>query len=187
MSLQTWVECLVSAQGDGTQISDSSVAASLLPAAAKITLPTNFFYIGRVLRVTACGRISNVVTTPGTLTLDFRLGSVVAFNGGAMQLSTTAHTNVPWWWSVLLTCRAIGSGTSANLMGQADFFSQAANISGADTTTGHSHLLNPNSAPGVGTGFDSTTTNQVDMFGKFSVTTDPTQITLHQFILESLN
>ena len=58
------------------------------------------------------GQISNVVTTPGTLTLDFRLGSVVAFNGGAMQLSTTAHTTVPFIAEFLLTARAVGGGTS---------------------------------------------------------------------------
>jgi hypothetical protein len=187
MSLQTWQETLISSTASGTQLSNSTTATSILPAQAKITLPANFFYVGRVLRVTMIGEVSNVVTTPGTLILDVRLGAVIAFNGAAMQLSTTAHTSVPIWWQALLTCRAVGASTSANLMGQAVANSQCLSISGADLTTTHQMLLNPNSAPAVGTGFDSTATQQVDVFAKFSVSTNPTNITCHQYILEALN
>lgn len=174
------VQSLVSAQGDGSALSSSAAATSLLPAAAKFTFPANYFdYIGRTLKVRAAGRISNIVTTPGTFTLDLRLGGTVIFNGGAMQLSTTAHTNVPWVWDVLLTLRAIG--TSANFMGQSLFFSQAANISGADSATGHSVLLAPNTAPAVGSNVDSTTALQLDLFATFSVSNAGNAATLHQY------
>ena len=186
MSLQRWQETLIVAQGDGTQLSNSAVAASILPAQAKLTIPANYFGdIGKQLRINATGRLSNVVTTPGTLTLDLRLGGTVVFNSGAMQLSTTAHTNVPWWWQVMLTLRAVGS--SANFMGQSMFFSQAANVSGADLTQSHAHLMAPNTAPAVGSNFDATLTNQLDLFATFSVATNPTNLTLHQFNVESLN
>lgn len=187
MSFQSWQQALITAQGDGAALTNSTTATSILPPQAKFTFPANLFQIGTMMRVRAAGRISNLVTTPGTLTLDWRLGSVVVFNGGAMQLSTTAHTNVPWELEVLLTVRAIGNGTSANIMGQGRFFSQAANISGADPTTGHSFLMAPNTAPAVGTGFDSTAVQQADMFATFSVANASNSIQLHQYLLELLN
>lgn len=182
--MASYVTSIVAAQGDGTALSNSTTATSLLPAAAKVTIPANFFdFVGRWVKVTAHGRISNIVTTPGTLILDLRLGATVVFNGVAMQLSTTAHTSVPWWWDVFLTVRAIGS--SANLMGQSRFFSQAASISGADPTTGHSFLMAPNSAPAVGSNFDSTAALVLDLFGKFSVADAANSITLHQYEVQT--
>jgi hypothetical protein len=186
MSLQRWQETLIVAQGDGTQLSNSTSATSIIPAQAKLTFPANYFGdVGKTMRIRAAGRISNVVTTPGTLTLDLRLGGTVVFNGGAMQLSTTAHTNVPWEWEVILTQRV--TGASANFMGQSRWFSQAANVSGADSTTSHSYVMAPNTAPAVGTTFDATAAQQLDLFATFSVATNPTNLTLHQFIVESLN
>lgn len=178
------VQSLIAAQVSGSALSASTSATSLLPAQAKLTLPANYFdYIGRTLRVRAAGRISNIVTTPGTFTLDLRLGATVVFNGGAMQLSTTAHTNVPWWWEVFLTVRATGS--TANFMGQGVCFSQAVNVSGADATTGHSLLMTPNTAPAVGNNFDSTAALQLDLFGTFSVSDAANAATLHQYEVQT--
>jgi len=191
MSKQIWMEALGNAQGDGSALSNSTTATSILPAPAKVGLYANYFdQIGKALRITAAGRVSNIVTTPGTLTLDVRMGptsNIVVFNGGAMQLSTTAHTNVPWYLEVLLTLRALGSGTSANLMGQGLCWSQALSISGADPTTGHSFLMIPNTAPAVGTGFDSTSAMIIDLFAAFSIANAGNAITCHQFLVESLN
>src|SRR5690349_6402703 len=103
MSLQTCQETLVSAIGDGSALSNSTTATSILPAAAKITLPNNWWQVGRVVRIKLAGRLSNIVTTPGTLTLYVRMGAIVAFNGGAMNLSTTAHTTLPWMAEIILT------------------------------------------------------------------------------------
>src|SRR5260221_411784 len=114
MSQQSWVETLVTAQVDGTAIT-AAAATSAIPAAAKITLPNNFFYIGRMLKIFAMGRISCVVTTPGTARWDVRLGGTVVFDTAALNLNIVAKTTVPWWLEIELTCRAIGSGTAANL------------------------------------------------------------------------
>lgn len=178
------VQSLISAQGDGAALSNSSAATSLLASQAKLTIPTNYLdAVGRKIRVSAQGRVSNIVTTPGTLTLDLRLGGTVVFNGGAMQFSTTAHTSVPWWWDVELTLRVVGS--VASFMGQSRFMSQAASISGADPTTGHSFLMAPNSAPAVGNTFDSTSALVLDLFGKFSIADPANAITLHQYEAQS--
>jgi hypothetical protein len=187
MSRQTWVETFRAAKAAGSSLSNSTTPTSLLATADKITLPPNFLEPGRQLRITATGRISNIVTTPGTLTLDVRLGSVVAFNGGAMQLSTTAHTTLPWWLDILLTVRAEGNSTSGNLIGLAKMTSQAVSVSGADPTTGHSILVAPNSTPTVGTGYDSTVAQTLDLFATFSIANSGNLIALEQLVVESLN
>lgn len=180
----SFVQSLIAAQVDGSALSNSSSATSILPAQAKLTIPANLLdYVGRRLKISAQGRISNIVTTPGTLTLDLRLGGTVVFNGGAMQLSTTAHTTLPWWWDVELTLRVTGS--SAQFMGQGRFMSQAASISGADPTTGHSLLLTPNTAPAVGTAFDATAAEVLDLFATFSVGNSGNAITLHQYEVQT--
>lgn len=185
MSRQTWQQAVITAESDGNALSNTTTATSILPTHARWLMPANFLDVGMAFRFRAFGRLSNVATTPGTLTLDLRLGGAVVFNGGAMQLSTTAHTSVPFEWEGMLTTRAIGG--AANLLGQAKFFSQAANLSGADPTSGHSFLMTPNTAPAVGTNFDSTASAQWDLFAAFSIANAGNGLTLHQFVLEALN
>lgn len=186
MSLQTWQETLVSAQVDGPTLT-TAAAASCIPPAAKITLPNNFFQIGRQLRITATGRISSVITTPGTARFDVRLGSVVAFDGLAVLLDTVAaHTNVGFKLDILLTCRAIGNGTVTTLMGQGLWTCE--DILGVPATAPKgvlSAMLPWNSAPAVGTGFDNTAANTVDLF--FTQTAATGSMTLHQYTVEALN
>jgi hypothetical protein len=179
------VQSLITAQVAGAALNTSTSATSLLPAQAKLTFPTNYFGDkGRPLRIRAQGKLSNIVTTPGTLTMDIRLGGTVVFNGGAMQMSMTAHTDVPWWWDVDLTLREVGA--AANFMGASRFVCQAVSVSGADPTTGHSILMAPNTAPAVGTNFDATALQQLDLFGKFSVSDAANSITLEQYEVFSL-
>ena len=192
-SLQTWEESLITAQIDSTNLTASNTATSILPPAAAFTLPANYFSIGKMIRISFTGRLGNIVTTPGTLTLDVRFGSlatpIVVFNGGAMQLSSTAHTTLPFWADVLLTCRAIGATTSANMMGQGRVFGQAISFTvNADLATSNTvgGTLFPNTTPAVGTGFDSTIANVVNVFGTFSLN-NANAILVHQYVLEALN
>ena len=189
MSVQFWQETLVTAQTDGTALASSTTATSIIPAAARYTLPANYFYIGKMLRIKFAGQLSNIVTTPGTLTLDVRMGptsNIVVFNGAAMQLSTTAHTTLPIVGEIILTCRAIG--TSANFMGQGWALSQALSLTAvADSTTTPAHLLMPNTTPAVGTNCDSTVAMVVDLFGTFSINNAGNRIQINQYSLESMN
>jgi len=193
MSQNGWVETLISAQIDGTALTNTVTATSILPPAARFTLPANFFsYIGKSMRVRAFGRISTVVTTPGNLTLDVRLGTVaspiVAFNGGASALNIVAQTNATWDFEAILTARSIGNGVLATLMGAAKWTSRASlNAPAVGTTTGVGIVLLPDTAPVVGTGFDSTVTNVVDMFATFSIANAANSIQVHGYTLESLN
>lgn len=190
MSNQAWVEPFIIAAGDGSALASSTTATSLVPAATKFTLPSAFFQAidGKTLRFRASGRISTVVTTPGTLTLDIRFGSVVVFNGGAMTLNVVAQTNVNWILEADLVIRAVGASTNANVLGQGKWLSHAVIGSPAPTVGGcGTHLLPYNAAPAAGTGFDSTAAQTVDLFATWSVSNAANSITLHQFSLLSLN
>lgn len=185
MSKQSWQEVLVASQVDGTTLT-AAAAATCIPAAAKITLPNNYFEIGKVIRITMHGRISCVVTTPGTARFDVRLGGIVVFDSLAMNLNIVAKTNVPWWLEVLLTCRAIGNSTNSNLMGVSRFTSEAVIASPLSTVGGNGTILGPvASAPAVGGGFDNTAANALDVF--FTQTVATGSLTVHQYVVESLN
>jgi hypothetical protein len=189
MSSQAWLEPFLCTGEDSTALTNTTTATSILPASRKFTLPSYFFdAIGKTLRFRASGRISTVVTTPGTLTLDIRFGSVVVFNGAAMTLNTTAQTNVNWILEADLICRAIGSGTSANVIGQGSWKSHAVIGSSAPTAGGcGEHLLPYNTAPAVGTGFDSTASQTIDLFATWSVANASNSITTHSFSIIAIN
>lgn len=182
-----YFQTLNTMQVDGPSLSNSSVATSILAAQAKETLPAQFLrYIGQSLHIRLSGRLSNIVTTPGTLTLDVRFGATVVFTSGAMQLSTTAHTTLPFWAEIELTTRAVGA--SANLFGQGRITSQALSLTAvADSTTTPATLLMPNTTPAVGSNFDSTSTNIVDVFATFSIANAGNLIQAHQYKLISEN
>ena len=179
-----WQETLVVAAGDGAQLTTSTTATSLIPTGAKYTLPAGYFnFVGKSLRLVVLGRISNMNPTPGNFTIDMRLGSVVAANSGALALNTTAaKSNVTFKAVMNCTCRAIGSGTAANLMFQWDVQSEAFALA----ATGVGSVFGPASAPAVGTGFDSTAALTVDVFGTFSVSNSANNFTLHQYFLEGM-
>lgn len=184
MPRQSWEQTLAVATADGTQISNSTTQASIIPTPAKFVLPANFLEVGSQLKITAAGRISNVVTTPGTLLFQVLFGATGVFSPAAFALNIVAKTNVSWWLDILLTCRTTGGGTSATLMGQGTFTSES--VVGAAANVASSVSL-PASAPAVGSGFDSTASQAIDLQAKFSVATSPTNLTLHQFALESRN
>jgi hypothetical protein len=184
MSFQTWQETLITATADGPTLT-AAAAASCIHTNCKLTLPNNFWYVGRMLRIFAAGRISCAVTTPGTARFDVRLGAVVAFDTGALNLNVVAKTTVPWWLDIILTCRAVGSGTATNLMGIATFQSEAVVGAPLPTVGGNGSLLAPVGAPAVGTGFDNTAANTLDLF--FTQTVATGSLTVHQYKVTSLN
>ncbi|RJP48702.1 MAG: hypothetical protein C4586_08255 [Anaerolineaceae bacterium] len=183
MAKREWMETLIVGQADGTAYGASVTPTSIIPAAAVITLPANYFEIGKKLRIKVGGRISNIVTTPGTLTLDVRLGAVIAFTTQAIQLNATAKTNVSFLAEFELTCRAIGSGTSANLMGMGCITSESVSAAATGAVT----VVAPASAPAVGTGFDSTAAQALNVFGTWSINDAGNTLTVHTYEVVALN
>jgi len=187
-----WQETLVSAQVDGPALTNTVTQASILPAQAQYTLPANYLkYIGQVLKITAQGRISCVVTTPGTLLFQVLFGATALYNSGsaAMNLNIVAKTDVAWWLEILLTVRSMtftGTAATATFMQQGRWTSEAVVGSPLPSAGGSGTLFIPASAPAVTPTFDPTASQKVDLQAKFSVSTATTSLTLHQYKLESL-
>ena len=176
----SFYEVLCTAQVDGTALNTSTTATSIIPSASRFVLPSNFFsQIGKRLRITAQGRMSTF--TSGTLTIAVNFGTVaspiIVFTSGALAM-VVSQTNVTFDMEINLTCRAIGSGTAANLMG-------VGRLSCAAVLSANSQL--PITSPVVGTGFDATATQVVDLFATWSVSNAANSIQVHQYSVESLN
>lgn len=195
MPLLPYMETLVTAQGDGSALT-AAARNSLIPAAAIFTLPANFFDTpGKQLLIKATGRISSVITTPGSARFDVNfqdsaLANSIVFDSQAIVLEDgEAHTNVGWELEILMTCRAIG--TTATIFGQGRFTSVDINdrfALGALSTNewgGLSAMLPYNQAPAVGATFNSTLSQQLDL--RFTQVVATGSITLHQYSLIRLN
>jgi hypothetical protein len=184
----TWVGIMAVMRTDGGSLSGSVAETSILPVADRWILPALSLDIGRALRLTLFGRLSNIITTPGTIQIRMKFGSVAVWDSGTMQMSTTAHTTVPFWFQALSICRSIGNSTNATMFSQGFAHSQALSLTAvADSTTTPANLLAPNSTPAVSSGFDSTVDNTVDVTAQFSVNNGGNLIQVHGGLIEWLN
>ena len=165
---------LQTSQVDGAAVTAATIT-SMLPTQAKYTLPASFLqFIGQDLRVRAAGRLS---TTTGTNTLTFSVvfGSIAVFASGAVTL-IASQTNQSWVFDVTMTLCAVGSGTSANFMGIGTLQASAAVLANGNVVT-------PATAPAVGSGFDSTAVQTVDLQCTWSATGN--SLTCHQYALDA--
>jgi len=187
MSLQTWNETIVMSATDGPTLT-AAARASCIPVANRIVLPNNFFYIGRAIRVRMSGRISCVVTTPGTARFDICLGAAgttIVFDTGALNLNIVAKTTVPWLLDALLVCRAVGTGTSTTFFPTAFFQSEAVIGAPLPSVGGNGSLLVPVGTPAVGAGMDNTAASALDVF--FTQTAATGSMTVHNYQVDVIN
>lgn len=181
---------LASQVTDGTA-NTAGTAASMLNPTAVYTFPPNYFGpanngIGKSYHIYASGRISNVITSPGTARYDIRMGSTVVFDTTAMNLNVVAKVNVNWILNLWFTVRAIGSSTSANIFCQGTWQSESVIASPLPTVGGSGMFTLPyNSAPAAGAGFDSTAAKTLDVFFTQSLGTG--SHTCHDYYLFELN
>lgn len=188
MSFQTWQETLVSVnQGAGTLFNSYTTAKTVLPAGCLVTLPANWWYVGRMIRMLVHAGISNRVTGPDTMTFQLNMGSTAAVTSGAINLTTTAHTTIPAILECWATCYAVGA--SAALRGQwfirGQMFAMASGLADAAANTGWA--MGPNTAPANGTTFDSTAAQTLDFFCAQSVNNSGNGIQVSQYLVEALN
>ena len=188
MGITRWVEPLVTAQSAGSVIT-AAAATSCIPTQAKYTLPAGFFDApGKQLEIEATGQMTCVATTPGTARLDVRFtsaggGTIVVFDSLAIPLNVSGATNRTWRLNILLTCRAVGGSTSANLMGWGGFTSQATIGAPGDGVAAPGTFQLPyNSTPAVGNGFDSTAAQLVDLFFTQTVATGAFQLQQYRLL-----
>lgn len=182
------VETIVVGATDGPTLT-AAARASCIPTANRIVLPNNFFYIGRAIRIQMSGRISCVVTTPGTARIDICMGAAgttVVYDTLALNLNTVAKTTVPWNFDVTLVCRAVGTGTSTTFFPTGPGFQSEAVIAAPLPSAGGNGLLySPVGTPAVGAGMDNTAASALDCF--FTQTVATGSFTVHNYIVQVLN
>lgn len=167
---------------DGAALTNSTTATNLLPgSAAEAFIGAGQLREGSVVCFDFSGRISTVVTTPGTLTLALRFGSTDVMSSGAMTLNTTAQTNVHWQLRGELVVRATGTGTATLLFPKLCCWKSHAVIGSPAPTAGGAgeHLLPYNAAPAVGTGYDHSASQLISLMATWSVANASNSITLH--------
>lgn len=188
MDPKTKQQFQIAMTSDGAALADSTTRTSILHSTGKLVIPANKLHVGKHLRVRAFGKMSNVVTTPGTLTLDLDMldsatTHVIVATSQAIALNTTAKSNVTWMLEWILRCTAVGSGTTAKFMHAGHFRSES--VLGGAAGVMATGVNIPASTPAVGTGFDSTLSNTLDLFATFSVNTSGTNITCNDFSVET--
>jgi hypothetical protein len=174
---------LTSSVVDGATLT-AAAAASMIPAANRVTVPANAFKVGQVLRVRASGRVSTVITTPGTMRFDLRYGGVVFWDSLAVLPDTVAaHVTVGWSLYIDLICRA--AGATANFFGQG--FLSTEDLLGVPATAPKGNLVAQlpwNAAPAVGANIDNTVAGVLDVF--FTQTAATGSLICHEYVAELL-
>lgn len=183
------IQTLASQTANGTLFNTYTTAKSILNATDLLPMQGNFLSkLGRKLRIKAWGGLSNIVTTPGTVTFQVMMGTVVAFSTGALQMTTTANTLAPFKFEATLRVASIGAGTGATLIGEG--FVSALNLtigSGANPTVTDTAVVVPVTAPAAGTGWDSTVTETLDFWAGFSISNAGNGVQLYDYTVELLN
>jgi hypothetical protein len=181
------LETIICGATDGPTLT-AAARASCIPTAERKVLPNNFFYIGRAIRYILSGRISCVVTTPGTARYDITMGSAgttIVFDTLALNLNIVAKTTVPWQLDVILVCRAVGTGTSTTFFPRGYFASEAVVGAPLPSAGGNGFLNVPVGTPAVGAGMDNTAASALDLF--FTQTVATGSMTVHNYIVPVLN
>jgi len=189
MSMQTWVEQIAYQPISGTLFNTYTTAKTVITPTALVSLPPNYLTIGKLLRIKVQGGLSNITTAQPTFTFQVMLGSIVVHTSGAITTSTTAHTLIPFDYEVLLRVNAVGSSTSANMLGQGVLRGIMFVVGAvADPTTYTANtMMCPNTAPAAGTGYDSTIANVLDFWVGISASNAANGIQIYNYSVEALN
>lgn len=167
----------VGAQGNGPTLT-SAASASCLPTNMNVPFGGGFWQqAGQMLWIELQGKISCVVTTPGTARFDARLNGTVIFDGLAVPLNIVAKTDVSFWLRIWLRLAAVGP--SANFFGAGQFCSEAV-IGSPLPSAGGSGIINLPylTTPVVGNNFDSTVSQTLTMNYTQTVGTAGTSMTV---------
>jgi len=165
---------------DGTQVLNTTSETIICPDFT-FSANDNRIYQGAAFNIRCWFDVSNVVTTPGTLTLRVRWGGVagtVLASTGAIALDTTAHTSFSGRLDADLVWRSIGSAGSAFCQG-------AVHLNNASTVKEYMMCSAGSDVPAVVSSLDTTASKALSVTAQFSVSTATTQLTNHIRILKS--
>lgn len=184
MSKQTWQETLIVSVSDGAAVTNTTTPTTILAREAQLVVPAGYFYVGRMFKITAHGRIS----CASAATILFTLRNVSGTTGGTQltasptyTLNATAKTNVTFEIELLVSCRAIGA--SGNFLPIGHFRSEA--VTGAAVNVVAEQFW-PLSAPGSFT-LDTTVAQSFDLYAQWGAASASNSIQTHLYKVESLN
>src|SRR4051812_9177524 len=119
-SMQSWRETLMA-----TTASDTAITAAAETAMTPgFTFPANYFYAGRVIKMTLWGMNSTVITTPGTIIIKLRggvggtTGTTLATSGTYAPDTVAASTQLTTYIEFYTTIRATGSAAATMTLGR---------------------------------------------------------------------
>lgn len=181
--MQAWEESLYAPPADGAAISATTTETIMIPNFTFPNAGPHAWYVGKRVKYTLYGRVSTVITTPGTITYRLRWGGVAGTTLVTSKAITpdtaAAYTNVAGYVQFDMQCRAIGTAGSIFVMGQHIL----ANSLG--TAAAMRQQVWPDAPAAVA--FDTTAANALSPTIAFSVATAGTAWTTHIATLESLN
>lgn len=178
---QSWTEAVQSTIADGTQIVSSTAEALVFPVYPQ---PASAYKQEKVFEGVYSGRISNVVTTPGNLTLRLRFGGLagtIVCQSATAAIHTTAHTNEVFIVRFYLVVRNGGVSGSVFCTGVAHM----PNMS----TSGYGELLMGSAglATPAAVSYDLSVDFTIAFTAQFSVSNASNNITGHTAYWKSLN
>lgn len=100
---------------DAPLIQNTNQELSILGPSGVCTFAAGLLSEGATIQTVIHGIVSNRANAPGKITLRAKLGGVVVWNSGALQLPSSAHTDIAFWLNVMLTFRA--GGVAAKVRG----------------------------------------------------------------------
>lgn len=188
MSRQFWSELIAWATADGTAVSNTATETIIFP---DVNVPGNYMADGRVLRLTARGRWSNVVTAVPALTFGLRWGGVAGTliaQSPAIVTPAAATTNAIWTLEAEIQTRLNGATGSVFVIGTVTMFEDAAATFGTVTNYG---VVQPFCSGGAATPAAVTVDASIDkalsLTGKWSASSASNSFQGHNYFLESLN
>lgn len=185
MSRQYWEESLSWVVSDGTAVANTTTETILFP---NITIPANYLQDGRIIKVTAYGRLS----TTGTPTAIFSLrwggvgGTVIGKTGAITQGSGV--TSAPWQAEALIQTRSNGSSGTVFVMGAVMTWDDAVGSTGSATNApGIGALTSAGASVPAAVTVDLTADTALAITITWSAASASNTITGHLYLVESLN
>jgi len=185
---QGFFEILASDIADGTQILNSTAEAIITP---DYTFAANdpHIYSGAYFKIECEFDVSNVVTTPGTLTFRIRWGGVAGTllaATAAIALSATARSNYTGSLQATLCWRSIGAAGSAYCMGKV-FLNDVPVAADSAPQSIYTMTAGGANVPAVVSSLSTVAASALSVTAQFSVGTATTQLTNHLRTLASIN
>jgi hypothetical protein len=184
-----YVECVVAMKQSSALFTTFTTAKTIIDGSGLWDAPRNYLYSGRKFRCRGTGALSNIVKTPGTITFQLMIGSVIAWTSGAIQLNATAHTTLPWTLDISFTVQAFGPGTATKILGVGTLEGRMFTLTAGQTddAQGMQTIVVPVTNPAQGTGFDGTVQNTIDFWGGFSISNAGNGVRTDEYSQEFLN